>query len=234
MKYKFTGEAKNCWLNVAVRRIVAVKDFGDVKKGDVGGWIESEKNLSQTGESWIYDDAIVCNNAEVNGDAKVYENATVFGNADVYGNAKVYGNAQVFGNSIIFENAQIYEDAHVFTESIVHGNAEIYGKCSLNGSNIYYGNAKLCGRFSGHSGGNIGGYALIKSNSDSFYVASKFVFSSYLDKDGEISCNIFIKDESFDGKLDDFKTNLVDNLESGKDKDFLMSVIDLAKLKLRK
>ncbi len=28
-------------------RVVALKDFGDVKKGDVGGFVQSERNLSQ-------------------------------------------------------------------------------------------------------------------------------------------------------------------------------------------
>jgi len=34
-------------------RVVAIKDFGDVKKGDVGGWIEKESNLSQNGDARV-------------------------------------------------------------------------------------------------------------------------------------------------------------------------------------
>lgn len=40
-------------------RIVALKNFGDVKKGDVGGWVASDRCLSQTGKCWVYDDAVV-------------------------------------------------------------------------------------------------------------------------------------------------------------------------------
>lgn len=40
-------------------RIRAVRDFGDVRKGDLGGYIESEDNLSHNGECWVYDAAQV-------------------------------------------------------------------------------------------------------------------------------------------------------------------------------
>ena len=63
-------------------RIVALADFGIVTTGDQGGYIESEKNLSQSGNAWVYD------NARVYGNARVYDNARVCDNAEVYGNAK--------------------------------------------------------------------------------------------------------------------------------------------------
>jgi hypothetical protein len=50
-------------------RIMACKNFSNVKKGDLGGLIESEKNLSHDGNCWAYDDA------RIYGDAKVYDNA---------------------------------------------------------------------------------------------------------------------------------------------------------------
>ena len=46
-------------------RIVALADFGIVTTGDQGGYIESEKNLSQSGNAWV------CGNAEVYGNAEV-------------------------------------------------------------------------------------------------------------------------------------------------------------------
>ena len=46
-------------------RIKALKDFRDVRKGTVGGYIESEQNLSQEGDAWVYGDAWVCGNARV-------------------------------------------------------------------------------------------------------------------------------------------------------------------------
>ena len=48
-KYEFTGEEKDFYCRSTVKRIRAVRDFGNVKKGDLGVWIESEKNLSHDG-----------------------------------------------------------------------------------------------------------------------------------------------------------------------------------------
>ena len=99
-KYELTSISKvvnGC----TVYRIKALKDFGDVEKGNIGGYIQSEKNLSQEDDCWIFDNAKVC------GNARVYENAKVYGNAIVYGNAKVCGNAEVYGDAILSENANI-------------------------------------------------------------------------------------------------------------------------------
>ena len=78
-KYMLTKEVKKVG-SITLRRIKALKDFGNVKKDDLGGWIEKEDNLSQENNCWVY------------GDAMVFGNAEVFGNAWVSGNAKVNGN----------------------------------------------------------------------------------------------------------------------------------------------
>ena len=99
-KYKLTDITME-YYGVTLHRIKALINFSDVKKGDLGGWIEKECNLSQKGNCWVYDDAKVYENAMVYDDAKVYENAMVYGNAMVYENAMVYGNAEVYGDSEI-------------------------------------------------------------------------------------------------------------------------------------
>ena len=49
-KYKLTDETINlCGKKLC--RIKALKDFEDVKKGDKGGFIEDEHNLSHDGNS---------------------------------------------------------------------------------------------------------------------------------------------------------------------------------------
>jgi len=57
-------------------RAIAVIDFGKVKSGDKGGFVESDANLPKYGNSWV------SGNAKVWGDAKVSGNAEVSGNAD--------------------------------------------------------------------------------------------------------------------------------------------------------
>lgn len=86
MKYELTDETIDV-SGTTLHRIKALKDFGNVKKGELGGYVESEYNLSQIGNCWVYGNARVC------GNAKVYGNAWVYGNAELCGNARVYGNA---------------------------------------------------------------------------------------------------------------------------------------------
>ena len=70
-----------------LHRIKAVRDFACVKAGDLGGFIESEKNLDHDGGAWVSGDAMV------SGDAWVSGNAWVFGDARVSGDARVFGDA---------------------------------------------------------------------------------------------------------------------------------------------
>ena len=67
-KFEFTGETKTISLffrTATLHRIRAVAEFGLVKIGDLGGWIEKEENLSHEGKAWVWGDAKVCGNAEV-------------------------------------------------------------------------------------------------------------------------------------------------------------------------
>ena len=54
-------------------RIKALVAFGNVEKGELGGFIEKEDNLSHDGNAWVY------GNAQVSGDARVFGNARAFG-----------------------------------------------------------------------------------------------------------------------------------------------------------
>lgn len=81
-KYEFTGEIKVVF-GINFKQIRAIINFGCVVAGEIGGWIECEENLSQSGNAWVYGDARVYGNAWVSGDARVSGNASVSGNADV-------------------------------------------------------------------------------------------------------------------------------------------------------
>ena len=63
-KYELTSETKVI-NGVKLHRIKALESFGRVEKGELGGWIESEKNLSQDGDAWVFDNATVRGNAKV-------------------------------------------------------------------------------------------------------------------------------------------------------------------------
>ena len=86
-------------------RIKALISFGNVKVGDMGGYIEKEENLSQSGNAWVSGNARVFGNALVSGNALASGNAEVSGNARVFGNAWVSGNAEVLGNALVSGDA---------------------------------------------------------------------------------------------------------------------------------
>jgi len=150
-KYELTSETINI-NGVILHRIKALRDFCDVKSGDLGGWIESENNLSQVDNCWVYENAQVCGdarvsedaqiygfaqiskNARVTGDARVYESAQVTGHARVFRYARVYGNAYVAGECKVYGTAQILEDSRVYGNAHIHGEAHIYGI-----AHVYYG-----------------------------------------------------------------------------------------------
>ena len=123
-KYEILTDPDNT-LWETLHRIRALKDFGDVKKGDLGGWIKSEENLSQEGLCWVYDDARVTDHAvvrdsaivkdysRINDYAKISGRATVSGVAHVYGYASVRENAKVFGKAVLNNNIMVGKNAHI-------------------------------------------------------------------------------------------------------------------------
>ena len=111
-KYELTNETREFHGRV-LHRIRALKDFGSVRAGDLGGWVEKEDNLSQFGACWVYGNAVVDENARVRENARVYGSAMVYGDAQVYENALVYGNARVTGNALVFGNAKVYGRMHI-------------------------------------------------------------------------------------------------------------------------
>jgi carbonic anhydrase/acetyltransferase-like protein (isoleucine patch superfamily) len=136
MKYKLTTNTKE-YLNTTLYQIQALKDFGNVKAGDLGGYIEKESNLSQEGDAWVH------GNAQVFGNAQVYGNTRVYGNAQVHGNAQVYGNAQVHGNTRVYGNAWVYGNAIVYGSARVYGNAWVYGNAQVHGNAQVFGDAQV-------------------------------------------------------------------------------------------
>ena len=86
-KFELTTEFITNAFGKKLFRIKALVEFGDVKAGELGGYVEKEGNVSQADNAWV------------SGDARVYDNARVSGNAWVSGNARVSGDALVFGDA---------------------------------------------------------------------------------------------------------------------------------------
>ena len=186
-KYKLTEETINVG-GTALYRIEALRDFGDVKKGDKGGFIEKEGNLSQSDNCWVYGNAKVCDKAMVYNNAKVYDNVMVFDNAMVYGNAKVsgnaiihedakvYGDAKVSGNAEVYDNGAVYGMAMVYGDTMVYENAKIYGNARVCDNVWVNCKVQVCGCAEVFGKAKICGDAVITSNSD--YIVFKNWWSS--------------------------------------------------------
>ncbi len=138
MKYEIT-DITAIHLGRTLHRIRALKDFGSVKAGTLGGWIENEENLSQEGLAWIADNALAF------GDALVRDNAQVSGNALLFDSALVRGNAQVSGNALISGGALISDDALVAGAAIVCGKAQVFDAAQIRGNARVSGDAQVSG-----------------------------------------------------------------------------------------
>ncbi len=143
LHFEFTGETKSTPTGVVLQRICATKPLPrfDVRVGDVGGWIESESNLS--GGAWVYGDARVSGGARVSGDAQVYDNAWVYGNAQVSGNARVSGDALVYDNARVSGDARVYGGANLSGDAWVSGYARVFGGARVSGGARVYGDAQV-------------------------------------------------------------------------------------------
>ena len=171
-KYELTDNFIRLDDKTTLYRIRALKDFNNIKEGTIGGFVESEDNLSQEGDCWVYDNAKVYGNAKISNDARVEDESCVFGNAEVFGDAVVSNMAKVY------ENAKVYKSAWIQDASKAHGDAEISGRvtvredsdifghaCVTGDSLIYdalvYGNATVKGDSIISSGAKILGYTVI-------------------------------------------------------------------------
>lgn len=112
-----------------VRALVGFKTANgfEVKPGDMGGYIEGTKNLSQAGTAWVADEAIVV------GDAKVKENAFAYGSAIICDKAVLSGGASVGGYCVIGGQAAVLEQATLAGELYVGNNARLKGRAVMTG-----------------------------------------------------------------------------------------------------
>ncbi len=155
-KYELTDNVINHNGRI-LHRIRALRYFSDVKAGDLGGYIQTEDNLSHEGDAWVYNDAKVYDYAQVNNNARIFYMAEVCGNAEVYNNAVVSGYAKISGCAVVYDNAEVcnsakvYDnarvscDASVSSDAIVYGRAKIYDKAAISGYAKIHGKAEVCG-----------------------------------------------------------------------------------------
>ena len=166
-KYELTNDTIEVG-GATLHRIKALRNFKNVKAGDLGGYIEIEKNLSHKGNCWVYDDAkvygyaIVSDNAVVRFNTSIYGHAVLLENADISGGL-IFDNAVICGQAIICGNTVISGNAVVSGNAGIYDNAEIYGNAVVSGNAGIYGNTNICGN------SRVYGYIGISSNNEDIF-----------------------------------------------------------------
>lgn len=80
-----------------VYRIRALKNFGDVKAGDLGGYVSSQDNLGRSGTCWVHDDSVVAGTGKVMGNSQVRDHSFIYSGVHVRGDS-VIRNSTVMNN----------------------------------------------------------------------------------------------------------------------------------------
>lgn len=162
-KYEFTNETLS-WKGHTLHRIKALRDFGNIRTGDLGGWVEREENLDHYNNCWVCQNAKVYDNAVVKGNAKVCGLAQVYGNASVSHDAKVYGHAEVYGYAIVKDNAEIYSYAQVYGKAEVFGEANVCGYAIVCDEAWIFGWGWVCDNAQVYDNARVFGHAMVGGN----------------------------------------------------------------------
>lgn len=142
-KFKLWGGGKN-HEDKKVYRVQALKDFNDVKTGDLGGYVESEENISfkPGDDSWVYDDSIVHGDGRVERDSHVYKNSEVKDSRIINGTNVSHGskiehsridNSIVQGANTFYANIKDSGLSHEVTVK----NSRVENSEVQNGSEVY-------------------------------------------------------------------------------------------------
>ena len=243
-KYRLIPE--DCKINYGRKlyRIEALKDFGVIKAGELGGYIESENNLSFDGEAWVcenaevFDDARICNDALINGNARIYGNAIVSNKAAVGGNALIYGNALICDEACVYDKAYVYGNVLVCNNAIIRGNAVVSGNARIEGNALIcenarvYGNVMIRGNATIYSNAVLGDNVIIEKDTDWFTVGpigSRNGFTTFaLNKDK----SIYVFCGYFHGNIDEFEKAVEETHKGTKYEEEYKLAIALAKKKI--
>lgn len=131
-KYKFTGKTIE-YKGTTLNQIVALKSFGNIEEGDIGGWIEKENNLYTHGNCWVYPKSMVMGDARVGGDSIVKGLSVVSENALVLNESLV--DDSIVRGVMRIRNAKVYA-CHLTGASCIDGEC-LLTRCSILSDNVH-------------------------------------------------------------------------------------------------
>ena len=244
-KYELTGETKEIG-GVKLHRIRALIDIPAhaVKVGDLGGWIEVERNLSQKGAAWVTDSALVMDSARVTDSALVMGTACVTGKARVTGSARVTGKARVMDSArvtdtaLVMGSAWVTGSARVMDEALVMDSARVTGKARVMDSACVMGaacvmdSAWVTGKARVTDSARVMGTALVTKSSDCITIGAigsrNDTTTFYRGADGKI----YVSCGCFSGSIDDFAAKVKAVHAGTKHEKTYLLAIELAKAQI--
>ena len=143
-----------------LHRIRALRDIGhDVKAGDLGGFVESESNLSfeEGDDAWIYDSAIACDRSYVDMHSQLRDSAMIRNAAYISEGARLSGESKAEDDSYV-RGGQLTEKARACGNALILAHPDTFGTPVIRGCANVYG--KVMGAI------HIGGNALVFSSEE--------------------------------------------------------------------
>ena len=143
VKYELTDIRQSVSISgETLYKIKALRDFTneatgvEIKAGQLGGYVQSENNLSHSGTCWVDESARVFNNARVTDDAYIGGEAMANKDTVIKDSAIVTGAAWITQSAKISGNAYIRDMAFIKGEAEVSGTAEVTGHHTIGGNTI--------------------------------------------------------------------------------------------------
>lgn len=137
-KYRLTKRSITLNNGLILYRIKALKDFGDVRKGQLGGYVQSEANLSQNGECWIYDKATIYDDAKLKDNVKIFDNVKVHAYATVGDNAHIYHDVDITEHACIYDYTTLCDQVCVMSNAILNCHTYINTNAIIKDNHDYY------------------------------------------------------------------------------------------------
>lgn len=178
-----------------------------VRAGDIGGYVESENNLSHEGTCWIFGDAEVCDRGLVTGGALVCNHTRVSGYAIIADFSRISGYARILGH------ARVQDESHVFGRAQISDHAEAYDRAEVFGGADIGGYVRVCCDAQIYGGAHTAGVARISkgarvASSNDILVAQQIgsrrgTTTFYRTEEGiSVTCGCFT------GALDEFRARV--------------------------
>ena len=136
-----------------------------VKKGTLGGYVQKEANLSHEGNCWVFDNAKVFDDTQVQNHAVITDESMVFGNSVIKDRAIICNQSKVYGFAIIQDDAIVMDRAEVFGHVVMEDFSSIGDDAKLYGSAKMDSNSDLRGFAEAYEYAHLRGECLVDDDS---------------------------------------------------------------------